>query len=446
MSINKLYIKGSAIFGDKFESNLLFENIADKSEKPILSTELKNSVDSCAIGTKEFKEDIVEIYKLKVPSQFPPSIKYRKMYGNLLDDDTNTSLPWNLCLPNDVFKKELTTYIHSIKAELESVESLQYYFDVYQKHNIVFESLQPAKIHRQSFLKALLSPETPNRDILNGFTPDESRNDYIKAPIKYLRNSTTTGRLKVAEGSPNILTISKELRNQILSESRFGSNGKIYYLDFKSLEPRVLLSILSSPLYVTKVPLLLSPTCDDIYNEVIDKLGIVGVTRKTAKLAILMAMYGAGKEAIIEKLREQEKIEDKKIAEKISSFVLEAFQIDFIKDNLCVPNKHKIMYNFYGRPILVDGVDEYKFLNYFIQSTAVEVALFGFANIIKKLIQTNTMDKIVPIFVLHDALLIDAHNDYEHVLSKLASFGGKNIQGLEHIEFPIEVSKLSDNI
>lgn len=453
--IEKLYIKGQTIFGENFTDNLLFKNLEDKSEKPEVTEFCENTVTSCTVGTRDFNKDICDIYKLNIPYSFPSSNnKFRKAYGALLTEEEREVLdlyvPWDKCMPKDVFRKELAKYIRTIKDELlkvdERKEGFNYYHNVYKKHDILFEAMQPAKIHQQSFLKAITSPESTNRDILNGFAPDEAYNGYTKAPVRYLRNNTHTGRLKVADGSSNILTISKELRNQILQESRFGAgNGNIYYLDFKSLEPRVLLSLLSSLSYVSNPPLLLSPTEDDIYTSIIEKLGINGITRRTIKLAILMTMYGAGKDAIMEKLREQEKIENKKIAEQISSFVLEAFGIDVIKEHYCKPDINNRIYNYYGRPLLVDGVEEYKYINYIVQSTAVDVALFGFRNIILKLLETNTIDKIVPIFILHDALILDVHKDYEFILKKLASHGSKNIQGLEKYIFPIDVSKLIDN-
>ena len=456
--IEKLYIKGQTIFGESFTDNLLFKNLEDRSEKPEVTEFCENTINSCTVGTRDFNKDICDIYKLNIPYSFPSNNnKFRKAYEALLTEEEREALdihiPWDKCMPKDVFRKELAKYIRIIKDELSKVderkEGFGYYHNVYKKHNIVFDALQPAKIHQQSFLKAITSPETVNRDILNGFAPDEAYNGYTKAPVRYLRNHTHTGRLKVADGSSNILTISKELRNQILQESRFGvGNGNIYYLDFKSLEPRVLLSILStlSPSYVSKVPLLLSPTSNqDIYTSIIEKLGINGITRKTIKLAILMTMYGAGKDAITDKLREQEKIEDKKIAEQISSFVLQAFGIDIIQEAYCKPDSNNRIYNYYGRPLLVDGVEEYKYINYIVQSTAVDVALFGFRNIILKLIETNTIDKIVPIYILHDALILDVHKDYEFILNKLAAHGSKNIQGFENIFFPIDVSKLTDN-
>ena len=66
--------------------------------------------------------------------------------------------------------------------------------------------------------------------------------------------------------------------------------------------------------------------------------------------------------------------------------------------------------NLYGRKLVVD--DERLKLPYFVQSTAVDVALTGFSKILSRFAE------MVPLFVIHDALVVDAEKDLLHELSQ----------------------------
>jgi DNA polymerase I-like protein with 3'-5' exonuclease and polymerase domains len=81
-------------------------------------------------------------------------------------------------------------------------------------------------------------------------------------------------------------------------------------------------------------------------------------------------------------------------------------------------------------------------VNYFIQSTAADVALFGFTKIIERLISTKTNEFIKPILLLHDALILDVRKDAQFILPKLAKLGGNKIPKFENMHFWIEIEKL----
>jgi len=457
----KLFIPKQLVHGTLSELSgfYCFRNMEDLKEKPESVDEVFTStMGNLVVGTEDF-QDLCNVYRLNVKPF--PSIRFQRSYQTLLEkndsigrnaDDSFFVPSWDKCMPAHIFKKELAEFVRNLKEQISLIKDEGWYFkNVYKKHNIVFNSLQPAKVCPGTFLKAITSPSTVSKDILSTFAPQEAPAGYTK-PVEYLRNDTATGRLKIRDGSPNILLLSRDMRNEILGESRFGKgNGGIYYLDFKSLEPRVLLSVLLETSYtrsssLSSVVLKVPQDSYDIYQTVIDNLGIKHIPRSAVKLAILMVIYGAKEQAVIEKLREQEKIEDVSVAKKIYRFVhQDAFGIDLISSQqYLVPDNLNRIYNYYGRPMLVEGIDDYKLINYFIQSTAVDVALFGFANIINKIHETRTMNSIVPLFVLHDALFLDVHNDYVFALEKLANHAGKkgNIPKFEHCSFPIDISKI----
>jgi hypothetical protein len=66
------------------------------------------------------------------------------------------------------------------------------------------------------------------------------------------------------------------------------------------------------------------------------------------------------------------------------------------------------IHNKYGRPLTVDdSSSEHLFVNTYAQSTGVDVSLLGFKAILDRL----GTDGIRPLFVLHDALILDVRND-----------------------------------
>ena len=94
--------------------------------------------------------------------------------------------------------------------------------------------------------------------------------------------------------------------------------------------------------------------------------------------------------------------------------------------------------NFFGRPIWnINETKENKLINNYIQSTAVDIALSYFS----ELSDVIDLELCKPIFIIHDALVLDVHNDYKnefvHIVNK-----GYNCSQLGY--FPLEIEKLSE--
>jgi hypothetical protein len=69
--------------------------------------------------------------------------------------------------------------------------------------------------------------------------------------------------------------------------------------------------------------------------------------------------------------------------------------------------------NRHDRRIVIDEPLNHIFVNSYVQSTGVDVSLIGF----QRLLETSLAGaRVRPLFVLHDALLIDVHADDAHLL------------------------------
>jgi hypothetical protein len=246
---------------------------------------------------------------------------------------------------------------------------------------------------------------------------------------EYDRLGSKTGRLTLSKTSPQILRLNKDFRD--ILESRFGNNGQIYEFDFASLEPRVLLAINGEK----DIP-------EDVYSFIIEKSGLKNTNRNVVKQIILSRLYGAGEKLLELNLKTAGFEYDKRIVETVDEY----FGIDDIKKKLLDEyknNDHKFIKNLYGKKIFCDNVAPYVLLNYYIQSTAVDVAIFGFKNIIERLNTNSDLKKhIIPIFVLHDAIWFDIHNKFESSTDKICAAGSRRIPLFEDCCFFLKKKSL----
>jgi hypothetical protein len=193
---------------------------------------------------------------------------------------------------------------------------------------------------------------------------------YAQVP-KY-SHATQTGRLKVVEG-PKILTVSKPDRRVI--SSRF-SGGRILQVDFVSLEPRVALYTAGQ-----------DPGAGDVYEWIASSIGM-GLTRSKVKVPTLSVLYGQS--------ARNDDLVSSTIREKIQSL----FKIQEMKERIASGK----FSNGFGRPL--ETVEDRLLISHYTQSTAVDVALLGFRKLLESF-GSHSGVGIVPIFVLHDALILD---------------------------------------
>ncbi len=305
-------------------------------------------------------------------------------------------------LPKEDYKAFTTNLIKRLQ---EHLRVPSYYESHYNRHTEVFDSLQRALVHLNR-ISQHSSESDANRPVLASFFPDT---DNKCRPVKYDRISGRTGRLKVANG-PSILTLKKEYRD--ILRSRF-DNGKIISVDYKSLEARAFLYLSGG-----------NESQDDIYAATSTKLFNDEYPRHIVKACVISLLYGMGDPALAIKLNL-----DKGKVRKISRSVRKHFRYEELKTKLESQLKNDSIANYYGRIISVP--DERLLLNTYVQSTSVDIVLNGFLNIIKAVPQSQA----VPLFVLHDALIMDASEDFDPESVRVA----ESIPGFDG-HFPVHVS------
>ena len=378
-------------------------------------------------GDPELPE-IAKVYGLPLPTF--PSQPQLKAFQTVLKGAEDKDIPWHLAMPPGVFKKDVMGLAEVLHRTFGRI-NLDYYRDHYRKTLSIFNKMQSAKIDSRAWMFHKNNPDLLTPHVFNSFKPDSN---WFAPKTVYSKSDTKTGRLKVIDGA-NILHLPKEQRN--ILTSRFGSEGKVMHLDFRALEPRVVLFVnqLLFPLS-GNVPLLgYQAVGEDIYQDVLDALGITDIHRDKVKDVILSQLYGAGYEKILSGLVG---IRD---PEGFISAVNDFFGLDKIRERLFQEyeaNNREFILSFYGRRLDTREAKPYMLLNYFAQSTAVDVALYGFRNILRAI---NANPLIVPLFILHDALVLDVHNSALSHLPGLLLAGSRNIPLFSNCQFALKASR-----
>lgn len=416
----KFLIEPVAYGGQKIDLILYSngKNISLKSSEEIQ----KITVDTVEIDTRATLAEFCQLYNVSFPI-WPPQ-NHSKVYSALLPKDYDTtSILWKEVLGSRRYQEELKNIAQHIENGFnENLPDASYwreYYSVYRSS--LFNEMAPAHINNELYNSFFEEATGSQRKILKSFFPDSHGQCR---PASYSGTHTITGRLKVMDG-PDILTLKREYRKMIVSAH--GDKGKICYLDYSSLEPRVLLCESPNLTSIGRVP-------QDIYSKMLSDLNLVEkLPRAAAKLAILSIIYGQGEDNTVKSLS--------KYIEQPYEFldaIKEYFGIEQLKEKLAnelVKSNGKFILNKYGRPIFCEDTKPYALLNYYVQSTAVDIAMNGFMNIVNRLKQFELSDIIRPIFILHDALILDVHEDAYHVISKLETLGSTGIKLFEDVNF-----------
>jgi hypothetical protein len=234
-------------------------------------------------------------------------------------------------------------------------------------------------------------------------------------PVCYDRFKTLTGRLTVSSG-PQILTLKREHRSII--KSAYGDDGIVVAFDFAALEARILLYE-----YGRK--------CDDV-----DLYGVIasdlGHDRKAIKGAVISELYGSSKWALGKHLG----IEGKELnmfVKNVKAYFNTGELLERVKQQFVATGK---VINRYGRPINIDEPLDHIFISYYGQSTGVDVTMLGFKQVLDILVKKAP--KTRPIFLLHDAILLDVHKEE---LTEVAKIKHVRVPGYVQ-KFPLRLEKL----
>tara|TARA_B100000700_G_C15030006_1_gene850020 strand:+ start:1653 stop:2693 length:1041 start_codon:yes stop_codon:yes gene_type:complete len=264
--------------------------------------------------------------------------------------------------------KNIKKTIDQLLPTIERIKSSRY-LEYYQKTQNFLYSLKKVEADKLR-LASLVAMKTNYKDI-------KFSNGHILPP-KYHRDKTKTGRLTVSSGIP-ILTMKKEHRNIM----------KARQLDYSAMEPRLLLAL--SGKYIE----------GDLYEWVASQLSI-NKDRSYAKIAVISSMYGS----------------------KMVPEITELFGLNVWIDQLEQSVQEGTLESYWGRPIIVGNTKGHKLLALWLQSSAVDAALLGFANLFKE------RKDLIPHCVIHDACIFNGINVPKYI----------NID--KNIKLPIECTEL----
>tara|TARA_Y100000592_G_C5440730_1_gene303245 strand:- start:57 stop:1229 length:1173 start_codon:yes stop_codon:yes gene_type:complete len=319
-------------------------------------------------------DTLCQIYGTSIPKIYSNS---EQKTFEVLGKDPN-DVPWVQVLGSKVIKDR----IKHISDHLEDVlgkPGRQTYNNIYLVTRSLLGDLSPAHVCIEKLNEFIANEENSSlRTCLESFRPDRSMQ---ARKVEYSQTSTTTGRLTVKRG-PSILTLPAKYRS--ILKSRY-EKGSIVSIDFKSLEPRVALSVRGK----------YAPT--DVYTHIADNILGGKTTRSVAKIATIAALYGIS----FKKFKEMSGCSDYDVLDKVKNF----FAVKSMTKNLLGPK----FTNFWGRPLDDETLPHVR-ISHYIQSTSCDTVNVGFYNFLRKLRQEKI--EFTPIFVLHDALILDVLQDH----------------------------------
>ena len=341
-------------------------------------------------------------------STFDKSPHKRSM--DVIFGDMGVDIPWMHVMPKDMFHKQLLGLLDQLWCVVREQHD-QYYMNQFLSNRELLMTLQQPLIDRQ-ILKDISDSSGLKRGEILKFMPATGN----KSPkTVYSQTGSITGRLTVISG-PNILTLKRE--NRRILKSRY-KDGKIIQIDISSLEPRIALSIAGKE----------SPS--DVYTFVGDSVLGGKLTRAQVKIAVLSCMYGASHWSL------EKQIPDDLNARDILSEIKRYFKIASLKSSLEKEiEKTGFIKNLYGRKIRSSE----SVVNHFLQSSGVDVSFNVFSQIIESL-QKNDID-FVPIYVIHDAIVLDIHGKDHKKIVELTESHYK-VDKLDCI-FPVKVEIIKE--
>jgi hypothetical protein len=303
------------------------------------------------------------------------------------------SPPWGKIIPRDQYRIFLDKLVSSAVEILPKLDD-QYYRGFWGQAGGILRALEPVKTDRP-FLQGAISRGEFNGTVLKSLLPG---GDGFAPLPRYDRFGTRTGRLTVKSG-PQILTLKKDYRRAILSSFK---DGSIISLDFSALEARILLYALGG-------------SCPerDLYAKISREAFGTEERRKVVKGAVLAELFGSSRAALAAALgvsgpELQVFIGQIKrhfnIAPLVERLKAEFSALGFIK-------------NAFGRRVSIDDPSPHILVNSFAQSSGVDVALLGFSSLLPHF----SGREIRPLFVLHDALILDVSPEGKRLVEEIVS-------------------------
>ena len=318
-------------------------------------------------------------------------------------------IPWFHALPADQFQRYLSDILDQLWMVIKT-EHDSYYMNEFVTNRELLESLCQPLIDAAKIENFLADATDKSRSDLTRFLPDETS----RAPVtSYTQNNTVTGRLTVT-GGPNILTLKRKYRDIMRSEF---TDGVIIQADIVSLEPRIALCV------AQKTP------PEDIYDTIRDDVLDRGVSRSHAKIATLGCIYGMSPWTLSKRLPDN--LDARDILMKIRDY----FDIPHLERDLKRKfNKDGFIKNLYGRRVTAGD----SLVNHFLQSTGADASLLAFSGLKREL--DNAGVRFKPLYIIHDAILLDLDRDALSVLREVTRTG-LDVPKLKQ-KFPIKIESI----
>lgn len=352
--------------------------------------------------------ELFRLNKIKISTE-PPQ-KYRNALRSI--GINSTGIPWRYVMPIDVYKSYCYRIASDISKHFEKLDK-DYYADTFKPSGEVLNHLKRACIDKKKYLEHARTEGSPAAlSVLESFEPLE---DGFCSKVKYDRYSSKTGRLTVKSG-PNIMILKKGYRNILKSSFK---DGKIVQLDYSSFEARLALGLAGK-----------KTNLNDVYTYISDSLFGGTVKRDACKTMVLGVLFGMGTEAMANLAGI-----DKETARSSKKKIKDYFKFNQAVQPLIESAESSgSIHNFYGRKIMADSLLPGKLFNLLVQSTGVDASLLGFSSFVRAAIEKQI--EIRPLFVLHDALIIDCPDSSVHRIDEAIKCA-EVIKGFE-INFPIK--------
>lgn len=299
--------------------------------------------------------------------------KYSKLSQNFVSSSFAAML-----MPKNELKKTLKKAEHLLEQSVKDELDKDYFTKWTKIHQFLF-TLHRAKIDATALSNLMKELDAESSKTFQSFLPDSM--GFAKK-VNYSTSDTVTGRIKVSSG-PQILTVRQDARNCIRSSF---SEGSIQMIDFTSIEPRIALIEVGRQAPV------------DVYSELLEEFP--RLSRDAAKLATLVSLYGGRVNRLAEIV---DNIDD---ARKSVAFVRHLFKVDELERRLEKEAQNGVVRNAIGRPLREATKNSRIRTNHFLQSSAAEISILLFDEICEQL-----KDGLRPLFVIHDALIVDVRND-----------------------------------
>ena len=274
--------------------------------------------------------------------------------------------------PKKIIKESIANISAEIKQVLSDEENV-FYLHNYLKIRSFLDSMHAVRVDSARLKKLIENQKHVGvKTNLSTFENPE--------PARYSMANSVTGRLSVSSG-PKILTSPQEVKSTFKSRYK---NGKVLQIDLSCAEPNFALFA------ANKEPIqdLYSFCAKDVLQDKVD--------RSTAKLVLLSALYGQSIKNLSANIPDG--IDAGSVAKDVRSFL----SVSDLQEKLRSKWSSGNLRNHLGRPL--KSSHQRLLISHYLQSSVAEASILMFRSFCAE-------HEVTPVFVIHDALIIDCRSE-----------------------------------